>query len=165
MKYSSLKIAATVAAFAITTFVAFGDSPTITAVAKAAPVSSKQQAEKSSAAQRAQAVVAKSEFVMPRKVAEGRDPFFPNSSRPYVSETVAKPTGETSLPDVEFSLKGISGTVEQPLAIINTTTFTAGEENEIIFKTKRIKIRCVEINMTTGSVLIEYAGSRRMLKL
>ncbi len=163
MKSSSLTIAAAVAAIAVTTVAAYGGSPTITAAAKAA--SAKQQVDKSPASQRAETAVAKSEFMLPRKVADGRDPFFPNSSRPYASETVAKPTGDSSLPEFEFSLKGISGTSEQPLAIINTTTFTTGEENEVIIKGKRIKIRCVEINMTAGTVLFEYGGSRRQLKL
>ena len=70
-----------------------------------------------------------------------------------------------SAPEVEFSLKGISGSAERPLAIINNTTFTTGEENEIIIKSKRFKVRCIEIDMSASSVLIEYAGSRRQLKL
>ena len=104
MKSSSLTIAAAVAVIAITTVAAYGDSPTITAAAKTAPA--KQQVDKSPAAQRMETIVAKSEFMLPRKVAEGRDPFFPNSSRPYASETVAKPTSDSSLPEFEFSLKG-----------------------------------------------------------
>lgn len=163
MKSSSLTLATTVAAITFTALAAVGGSPTVTAAAKAAPA--KPRVEKPGALQQAQAVVAKSEFTLPRKMTEGRDPFFPNSSRPYASETVAKPTGDSSLPDHEFSLKGISGSAERPLAIINNTTFTTGEENEVIIKGKRIKIRCAEINMTAGTVLFEYGGSRRQLKL
>jgi hypothetical protein len=165
MKSSTLNIAVAVAAIAVTTVAAYGGSPTITAAAKAAPAPNKQKVEKTAVAQPAEASIARSEFTLPSKVTQGRDPFFPNSSRPYVSETVVKNTNASSVPEVEFLLKGISGSVEQPLAIINTTTFTTGEENEVIIKSKRIKLRCVEINMTAGTVLIEYAGSRRALKL
>jgi hypothetical protein len=163
MKSTPLAIATTVAAFAFTTLAAIAGSPTITAAAKAAPATTKQHADKPVASLKAESV--KSEFSLPRKITEGRDPFFPNSTRPYASETVAKPVGESSLPDFEFSLKGISGSAEQPLAIINNTTFTTGEENEVIIKGKRIRIRCYEINMAAGTVLFEYAGSRRQLKL
>jgi hypothetical protein len=163
MKSSSLVIATTVATIVFTTLVATGGPATVTAAAKAAPVPAKQHADKPSALVKAESV--RSEFSLPRKNTEGRDPFFPNSSRPYASETVAKPAGDSSLPDYEFSLKGISGSPEQPLAIINNTTFTTGEENEVIIKGKRIKIRCSEINMVAGTVLFEYAGSRRQLKL
>ena len=161
MKSSSFAIATTVATIAFTTLVAAGGPTTITAAAKAAPT--KQHTEKPGAMLKAESF--KSEFTLPRKMNEGRDPFFPNSSRPYASETVAKPSSEASLPDYEFSLKGISGSPEQPLAIINNTTFTTGEENEVIIKGKRIRIRCYEINMAAGTVLFEYGGARRQLKL
>jgi len=164
MKSSSLTIAIAITAIAFTTFFAVGGSSTITAAAKAAPTASNQRTEKPSV-NPSGSIVAKSEFVVPRKYTEGRDPFFPNSSRPYASETVVKTTSDTALPDYEFSLKGISGSSEQPLAIINNTTFTTGEENEVIIKGKRIRIRCVEINMIAGTVLFEYGGARRVLKL
>ena len=163
MKSTTLQITAAVAAIAFTAFAAPATPPTITASAKAAPALNKQKGETANA-QRVDGAIARSQFSLPRKVAEGRDPFFPNSTRPYGAEVTTKAVGE-STPEVEFLLKGISGTAEQPLAIINNTTFTTCEENEVIIKSKRIKIRCFEINMTTGTVLIEYAGSRRQLKL
>jgi len=136
---------------------------TITAAAKTLPTNTKQPqlADKSAAP----AVSFKSEFIVPRKVSEGRDPFFPESNRPFITESIVKTTSTVSTPDVEFVLKGIAGTAEQPLAIINTTTFTSGEANEVIIKSQRFKIRCVEINVTAGTALIEYGGSRRQLKL
>lgn len=165
MKSLSLTLVATIAVITFTALAAIGGPATVTAAAKAAPSPAKQRGEKPEALQQAQAVVTKSEFTLPRKMIEGRDPFFPNSSRPYASEIVVKPTGDSSLADHDFSLQGISGTLERPLAIINNNTFTTGEENEVIIKGKRIKIRCLEINMTTGTILFEYGGSRRQLKL
>jgi hypothetical protein len=163
MKSSSITLATTVAAIAFAALTSVGGPATVTAAAKAAPA--KQRAEKPAVTQPLQAVITKSEFTLPRKMTEGRDPFFPNSSRPYATETAVKPTGDSSLPDHEFSLKGISGSPERPLAIINNTTFTTGEENDVIIKGKRVKIRCVEINMVAGTILFEYGGLRRQLKL
>ncbi len=102
-------------------------------------------------------------FVIPKKSTEGKDPFFPNATRVYNSDTV-KPTGPVvSVGDL--SLKGISGTAAAPLAIINTTTFTTGEENDVITTAGRMRVRCVAINMITGTVLVQVGGERRELRL
>ncbi|MGC3957231.1 MAG: hypothetical protein QM813_04465 [Verrucomicrobiota bacterium] len=104
-----------------------------------------------------------STFAVPRKATDGRDPFFPNSSRVYGTE--AAPTNRAPAIVADLILKGISGTTEQPLAIINTTTFTAGESNEVLLKNGRIRIQCVEINMTAGTVLLQVGSERRELRL
>jgi hypothetical protein len=103
-------------------------------------------------------------FVVPQKVTEGKDPFFPNSSRVYGAGSSARATNAPSIM-ADLTLKGISGTVEQPLAIINTTTFTTGEINEVLLKKGRIKVQCLEINMVAGTVLLQVGGDRRQLAL
>jgi hypothetical protein len=103
-----------------------------------------------------------STFVLPRKPTEGRDPFFPNSIRVYGEAAV---TNRSATVMVDLVLKGISGTTEKPLAIINSTTFTAGESNEVILKNGRMRIQCVEINMATGTVLLQIGSERRELRL
>lgn len=103
-------------------------------------------------------------FMVPRKAADGKDPFFPNSSRVYGTDTVTKSTGPAPVV-ADLTLKGISGTPEQPLAIINTTTCTTGETAEIITKNSRIKVQCVEINMAAGTVLLQIGSERRELRL
>lgn len=107
--------------------------------------------------------VPKSEFSIPRKVTEGKDPFFPNSTRVYGADVTAKPEATQIAPDL--ALKGISGTPEQPLAIINTTTCTTGELAEIITKSGRMRVQCVEINMAKGTVLLQIGAERRELRL
>lgn len=102
-------------------------------------------------------------FVIPRKMTEGKDPFFPNSTRVY-GETSTKPVGATPIA-ADITLKGISGTAEQPLAIINTTTFTTGETSEVLLKNSRIKVQCLEINMAAGTVLLQIGAERRELRL
>ena len=66
---------------------------------------------------------------------------------------------------LDLVLKGISGTMEKPLAIINSTTFTVGESNEVILKNGRMRIQCVEINMAAGTVLLQIGSARRELRL
>lgn len=108
--------------------------------------------------------VPQSVFVVPRKVAEGKDPFFPNSSRVYGVDATAKP-GTKPQVVADIVLRGISGTAEEPLAIINTTTCTTGETAEIITKNSRLKIQCLEINMAAGTVLLQIGAERRELRL
>jgi hypothetical protein len=108
--------------------------------------------------------VPQSTFTQPKRREEGRDPFFPKSIRPYGEE--AKPKNvPTVTPIAELSLKGISGTPEQPLAIINTTTFTVGEEGDVSTRAGKIRIRCVEIRMSEGTVLVQVGGQSRELRL
>lgn len=66
---------------------------------------------------------------------------------------------------VELTLKGISGTAAEPLAIINTTTFTTGEELDVFTTAGRMRVRCLEINMVTGTALVQVGGDRRELRL
>lgn len=108
--------------------------------------------------------VPQSTFVIPRKASEGKDPFFPGSTRVYSIGVNAKPVAAPSV-IADLTLKGISGTAEQPLAIINTTTFTTGETNDVLFKNGRIKVQCLEINMGDGTVLIQVGAERRQLRL
>jgi hypothetical protein len=100
----------------------------------------------------------------------GKDPFFPLSVRR--KETMAHVTAVTTnaAPPTSalfnlLKLKGISGTKNQPLALINGTTFSVGEAAEIKCGGQILKIRCVEIR--EDSILIELpcGGEVRELKL
>lgn len=104
-----------------------------------------------------------STFVLPAKPSEGKDPFFPHSTRPYGAVAPTK----TAQPAVvaELTLGGISGTTDRPLAIINNSTFTTGDELEVTSGKLKLRIRCLEINMQTGSVLVQVGGERRELRL
>ncbi|MCO5052001.1 MAG: hypothetical protein M9920_06835 [Verrucomicrobiae bacterium] len=131
---------------------------------RAKTLSTTQAAPKSAAADEDKAPApTTSTFVIPKQPSEGRDPFFPNSTRVYTVNVIQAP--EAPKVEADLTLKGISGTPEQPLAIINTTTFTTGEVNEVITKTGRPKITCVEINMSAGTVLIQIGAERRELRL
>jgi hypothetical protein len=60
-------------------------------------------------------------------------------------------------------LKGISGTVDKRLAIINNKTFEAGEEGELRIGGHLTKVKCVEVR--EKSVVISINGVNRELFL
>jgi hypothetical protein len=100
-------------------------------------------------------------FIMPTSPADGRDPFYPASSRPYQSAVV--PNGKMS--DVNMSLlslQGVSGQPPQRLAIINKRTFTTGDNLEVSTSQGRIRVLCLEIS--DNSVVIEVNGQRHELR-
>ena len=81
-----------------------------------------------------------STFKIPSSLAEGHDPFYPKSTR-----FIAKPTPEPAVGPVVLELKGISGTPERPLAIINNRTFAIGEEQDVTTAQGKVKVRCLNI--------------------
>jgi len=100
----------------------------------------------------------RSAFALPSTSKEGRDPFFPDSTRPYETVAVANPraTDITAL-----VLRGFSGSMGQRLVIINNHTFATGDEGDVITPLGRIHLSCIEIK--TNSVVIEVGGQRREL--
>jgi len=108
----------------------------------------------------------RSMFLMPTNSAEGRDPFFPRSARPYTTALLAvrQPTNDTpSAPAYDLKLNGISGTPQRRLAIINNHTFEVGEDAELPSGTTRIRVHCVDIK--ADSVTIQLGSEIRELRL
>ena len=104
---------------------------------------------------------ARSVFVIPVNVREGRDPFFPESTRVYEDNPASKhPLDETS-----FVIKGMSVEHGRTMVIINNHTFGLGDqdEGEVLTATGRVHIRLAEIR--ANSVVIEVNGSRRELSI
>jgi hypothetical protein len=103
-------------------------------------------------------------FVVPRVPEQGKDPFYPRSTRVYNTTGPALPQ-TTNAPVVQIALKltGISGSSDRRLAMINNKTFETGEEQEIINGASHIRIRCVEIG--PDSAIIFMNGERRELRL
>jgi hypothetical protein len=103
----------------------------------------------------------KSIFRTPASPQEGRDPFFPQSAlrKPEVirSPVVAPPA------IAELELKGISGTADHRLAIINNRTFERGEEGTVVSNVGRVRLMCKEIG--TNSVRVNINGQDRILTL
>jgi hypothetical protein len=97
-------------------------------------------------------------FILPSSPSEGRDPFFPDSTRPYKVAVAANPR----VVDVNsLVVKGFSGSVDHRLVIINNHTFAAGDEGDVVTPAGRIHLSCIEIR--TNSVVIEVGGQRHEL--
>ena len=110
------------------------------------------------------AEIPKSEFIIPTTPAEGRDPFFPKSTRLFHTTVVASPVAaKPQSVQVDLVLKGISGSAGRRLAIINTRTFEVGEEHDLPTASGRVRIRCVEI--AGDSVTVQVGGEQRVLRL
>lgn len=103
--------------------------------------------------------VIKSVFTIPSNSREGRDPFFPNSLRPYEIAAAAQPQKAGDLSSLV--IKGFSGELTNRLVIINNHTFAEGDEGDVITSTTQIHLRCIKIK--THSVIIEVGGQRHEL--
>jgi hypothetical protein len=92
----------------------------------------------------------------------GKDPFFPNSTRRgRVPVAVAPKVLNVETP--ELFLKGLSGTPDRRLAIINNYTFQSGEESLVRVAGVAVKVRCIEIR--ERSVIVSINGITKELKL
>jgi len=101
----------------------------------------------------------RSVFTAPKNSKEGRDPFFPESTRLV---DISAPTNRA--PEItSLTVPGISGTPEHLLAIINNHTFAVGDEGDVLTATGRIHLRCVEIQ--TNAVVVEVDGQLHRIKL
>ena len=100
-------------------------------------------------------------FVMPTNSREGRDPFYPESLRPYEALAAAATGGVVE--SGSLICKGVLGTPGHFVAIINNHAFAVGDEGEVKTKGSQIRIRCVEIR--NNLVVIEINGQRRELMI
>ena len=105
----------------------------------------------------------RSVFVQPANVKEGRDPFFPESVRTPTEATTSKTTPNQSADVTSLKVRGISGTPDHLLAIINNHTFGEGEEGDVLTSSGRIHLRCLEVRH--DSVTVEINGRIQHLNL
>jgi hypothetical protein len=100
-------------------------------------------------------------FVNPPTPQDGRDPFFPLSTRHRPVVYQAKDVPVVAIAELE--LKGVSGSVGRRLAIINNRTFEVGEEGTVLSNVGRVRLTCKEIN--SDSVRVVLNGAERTLTL
>ena len=101
----------------------------------------------------------RSVFVMPTGPKEGRDPFFPESSRVYEANAT---TPIATVPVTEITtlkVKGYSVVNGQPMVIINNHAFMIGDEGDVLTSSGRVHIHCLAIK--GGTVVVE-AGNQRL---
>jgi hypothetical protein len=104
--------------------------------------------------------IPKSQFTIPTTVADGRDPFFPNSSRLAAKAVTGK---APAAPTVTLVLQGISGTEAKRFALISGRTMVVGEEADIAVDKSRVRVRCLDIR--EDSVVVDVDGKQQELKL
>jgi len=107
--------------------------------------------------------IQQSVFVTPNNPSEGRDPFFPGSTRVYNNNPQNQPRGPSL---AELSLKSILGTPPRVFAIINNHTFASGDDGDITIKSgQRLHVICVDINPKAGTATVEANGMSEVLHL
>lgn len=99
----------------------------------------------------------RSVFVMPHNPAQGRDPFFPNSTRPYEEAIPNQKVEDVSA----LMIKGFVGTGADRMVVINNHTFAPGDEGDVITSQGRMHIHCLEVK--DDSTVIEVNGQRHEL--
>jgi len=101
----------------------------------------------------------RSVFTLPANPGEGRDPFFPKSNRPY--ESAPSVTNSNVVEVTSLVVRGVSGSTDHRLVIINNHTFAGGDEGDVTTPTGRIHLRCIQVK--TNSVIVEVGGQIREL--
>jgi hypothetical protein len=105
----------------------------------------------------ASAIPTPSVFVLPSNPHEGRDPFYPESTRPYASAAVA-----TNVVAIDtLIIRGFSGTSDDRTVIINNHSFGVGDAGDVTTPAGRVHLRCLAIK--ANSVVIEVNHQRREL--
>jgi hypothetical protein len=128
------------------------------------PAKSSPQAHGTTNAAPLQVESAKSVFVVPHTPTQGKDPFFPLSTRLFSTAVITQQqTNKVVSVPIDLQLRGISGPSDHRLAIINTSTFETGEERDLRTRAGRVRVRCVEIS--EDSVVVQTGGERRVLRL
>jgi hypothetical protein len=105
----------------------------------------------------AQPVSIRSVVVVPATPQEGRDPFFPDSTRTHEESGVSNRSAAISA----LVIRGFSGPQNHRLVIINNHTFGVGDEGDVKTSGGRVHLRCTEIR--TNSIVIEISGMKREL--
>jgi hypothetical protein len=102
---------------------------------------------------------AQSIFVQPAGPRDGRDPFFPESTRIVETSVPTTHTVEIS----SLKVPGIFGESGHLLAIINNHTFAAGDEGDVKTSAGTVHLRCLQIQ--TDHVIVEMNGQIHRINL
>jgi len=103
-----------------------------------------------------------STFIVPAGTKEGRDPFFPESTRTFEAMMAASQTNRTA-EITSLKVPGISGTSGNLLAIINNHTFAVGDEGDVLTPNGRVHLKCLQIAPTY--VVVEVNGRTHRINL
>ena len=100
----------------------------------------------------------RSVFVMPTSPTEGRDPFFPQSTRVYEVANASAPVAAHVDEITTLKVKGYIIVNGQAMVTINNHSFMVGDEGDVLTSNGRVHIRCLAIR--GGTAVIEAGGQR-----
>ena len=103
-----------------------------------------------------------STFIVPAGTKDGRDPFFPESTRAFEVMMAASQTNRTA-EITSLKVPGISGISGSLLAIINNHTFAVGDEGDVMTPSGRVHLKCLQIAPTY--VVVEVNGQNHRINL
>lgn len=99
----------------------------------------------------------KSIFIYPTNPSQGRDPFFPDSTRPYRKDSPTPAAAPIAAGALE--LKSILNSGTQVLAIINNHAFAPGDKGEVLTSDgRRLHIKLLAIKLKTKSAVVQVDG-------
>jgi hypothetical protein len=103
-------------------------------------------------------------FVVPANLQQGRNPFFPHSTRGMTQQQAPVRPTQTFVDVSELTLNGIVPTGAHPSAMINGRTFEVGEEGDVRLPNgQKLPVKLEEIK--EDSVTVSVRGQRRELHL
>jgi hypothetical protein len=104
-------------------------------------------------------------FVVPANLQQGRNPFYPHSTRGMTQQQQAPVRPSQPTIDIsDLTLNGIVPTGARPSAMINGRTFEVGEEGEVRLPNgQKLPVKLEEIR--EDSVTVSVRGQRRELRL
>jgi hypothetical protein len=100
----------------------------------------------------------RSAFTQPTGPGDGRDPFFPESTRVFDANVTTTHSTETT---TTLVVKGFSIVNGRPIVIINNHSFMAGDEGDVLSNGNHAHVRCLEIR--AGTVIVDVNGARHEL--
>jgi hypothetical protein len=102
------------------------------------------------------------EELMPPK---GRDPFFPNSHRRDVVPVMATSPNMPPPPTSALVLKGVIGSPNHRMALINSSILEVGEEEAVRVPGGHVKVKCLEIGEDYAVIRAEGESQPKRLEL
>jgi len=131
------------------------------AVASAAAVNAQPAKSPAPKVLPAKAVPARSVFLLPTNPREGRDPFFPESTRLF--DELTPQTNSPTASAKTLVVRGSSWEHGHAMLIINNHTFAVGEQGDVLTPGGRVHLRLVEVRKDVA--IVEVNGTQRELSL
>jgi len=128
----------------------------------AKPVAAKTTAVASTTNLAAVTYISVFEDLMPPK---GRDPFFPNSHRRDPIPILTSRPDRPPAPASELVLKGIVGSPNHRLAVINNSILEVGEEDSVHVPGGHVRVKCLEIGEDYAVIRAEGESQPKRLEL